>query len=132
MAAHRLRHCEAEADIDRLRADIRGDCHGWRLTVRYEIEIEDARRGEAFELLLNVYENGRPVTDEHGRVMTVVVPLDCPSDVDDDEVEFEGKIRTEFTKGAISCPRSLKLRGKVVPRGHGAVLDEKCVKVDCD
>ena len=75
MSGQAARADHVDVDIDRLKAEIRQDTHGWRVFVDYQIEIEDARRYDRFELLLTFSERGRPLVDRLGRPIEVAIPL---------------------------------------------------------
>lgn len=116
----------ADADIDSLKAELRPDRHGWQLLVKYEVEIEDARRGEAFDLVLQLTNRrGRPLTDRNRRPLTLVIPLERPYKVDGDEVEFKNTLATRLPSAVIRLSKDLKLRGAVVRVQDRRVLDTK-------
>lgn len=118
------RRLRSDAEIDSLKAELRPDRHGWQLLVKYEVEIEDARRGEAFDLELQLTDRrGRPLFDQNRRPLALVIPLVHPSDVDDDEVEFEGTHVARLPIAVIQLPRDVRLCGKVVRLQDGRVLD---------
>ncbi len=120
------RRSRADADIDKLKAELRPARGGWQLLVKYEVEIEDARRGEAFDLVLELTtRRGRPLRDRNGRPLTLVIPLGHPSDVDDDEVEFEDTFVTRLPAGKFRLPKGVKLRAEVVRLQDNRVLDAK-------
>jgi len=118
---HRRSH--ADADIESIDARLRYVGGAWRLNIRYEIEIEDASRRDRFDLVLSVVEQGRRLRDRHGRPMTIVIPLDRPTKVDDDEIEFERSITLRIPAGAIDRPSRLRVIAKVVEARSGRVLD---------
>ena len=92
VAGHRKGRDRADVDLDRLKAELR--CHRgqWRLDIEYEVEIEDAWPGERFELEVEIIERdrGSVLRDEQGAPISIIIPLDCPADVDDDEVTYQG------------------------------------------
>lgn len=117
---HRL-----DVDIDSLKGRIREVSSEWELTIEYEIEIEDARPEEKFELLLQVSERGRALRDEEGRPITIVVALDRPSKVDDDELEFEDSVVATLPRGLFKDPKRLRVIAVVVRAGDHQPLDRK-------
>ena len=64
----------AEADIESLRGDLQYARGDWKLRVRYDVEVEDARRRDRFDLVLTVLERGRPLLDRRGRPVQFVIP----------------------------------------------------------
>ncbi len=118
---HRLR---SEADIDSLRGELYHARREWRLRIRYEVEIEDALPFEQFELQVRVYERGRPVLDMRRRPLVIVLPLRYPTDVDDDELEFEDRVTVRLPYDAVCNPKRLKLEALVVRLNDGRVLDD--------
>ncbi|HRR85332.1 MAG TPA: hypothetical protein P5316_10000 [Phycisphaerae bacterium] len=117
--------CRTEADIEDLDAEIRWDGEKWRLLVEYDVEIEHAGAGESFDLVLSLF-------DKHSRkeAAQIVVPLVQPTEVDDDEVEYESTVEARIDARLVGDPKRLRLRAMVVYRGGGTVLDEKETSVD--
>ncbi len=119
-------YSRADADIESLDATLRLSSIGAELIVRYDIEIEDARYGERFNLLLEIEQCDGLVRDATGRPVLLVVPLNNPSDVDDDELEFE-----DADTLSVPAPRDMaKLRNTrliatVVRAGSDRPLDQE-------
>jgi hypothetical protein len=115
-----LSHSRLDVDIEDLDADIRWDGQKWSFRVEYDVEIENVAPGEAFDLVLNVI-------DRTGRVqpIQIVVPLVTPSEIDDDELEYESSVIARFDPTLVSDPKKLRVRAEVVPRGGGVVLDHE-------
>lgn len=88
--------------------------------IRYEVETEYIAPGQ-LDLVLEFSHRGQKLTDEQGRPITVVVPLDDPSDVDDEEIEYKGSVPTPLPSGPW-C-EDLRIHGQVVNRGTNTVLD---------
>lgn len=124
-ADHERDRKRPDADIDSLRADIWSGHGEWLLRVRYEIEIEDFRPGERFELVLHLTERGRRLVDRKGRVIEIVVPLDRPTEVDDDELEFEDVLTVRLPARVLSNPKRLRIHAAVVSAGGVRPLDHK-------
>ena len=121
---HRSR---VDVDIDSLKGRL---LDARRLLVEYEIEIEDARQDEAFDLVIEITPRGRRYADPARRPITFVVPLDHPTDYDDDEMEFETRVVLELPDGAHVDPYRTRLHARVVLRGGDRgggdrVLDHK-------
>jgi hypothetical protein len=131
-ASRRHRCGRADADIDSLDASLRHTRGGWQLRVEYEVEIEDACRRERFSLILRVTERGRPVIDRYGRPIVFEIPLDRPTDIDDDELEFEHSVTLTLPDGSVGNPRKLKLEAKVIRARDGRVLDRERESIDYD
>lgn len=119
------RHSRVDVDIDSLKAELYGHHGRWQLNVRYDVEIEDARRFERFELVLLVTERGRPLRDRLGRPLEIVIPLDHPTDIDDDELEFKRGLTVRLPNGAFFNPKKLQIRAEIVRVQDGRVLDRK-------
>ena len=98
---------DQDADIQRELAEC---------STRFGNNLLDAVK--AFDLVLNVI-------DRTGRVQAIqiVVPLVIPSEVDDDELEYESSVVARFDPSLVSDPKKLRVRAEVVPRGGGVVLD---------
>ncbi len=129
MSGQAARADHVDVDIDRLKAEIRQDTHGWRVFVDYQIEIEDARRYDRFELLLTFSERGRPLVDRLGRPIEVVIPLVDPTDIDDDELEFRDGLTINLPHGVLHNPKRLKIHAEVVSVAQGRVMDRKTKRI---
>ncbi len=114
-----------KVDIDSLKGRLHEVAAEWELTIEYKVEIDNARPGEKFELLFQVAENGRAVCDEEGWPITIVVPLDRPSKVDDDELEFEDSVVATLPRGLFKDPKRLRVIAVVVWAGNHQPLDHK-------
>lgn len=115
----------AEADIESLRGDLRYAHGDWRLRVQYDIEIEDARRRDRFDLVLTVLERGRPLLDRRGRPVRFVVPLNRPTKIKRDEITFRRQVTIQLPDGSFDNPKRLRLVAKVVRADSGRVLDRE-------
>ena len=58
-----------------------------------------------------------------GVPMTFVVPLDYPTEVDDDEFEYESQVVLDMPEGVYIDPRAMRLHAVITPRGGDHVLD---------
>lgn len=125
----RGRVSRAEGEIDDLEADLRYAQGLWRLRVSFEVEIEDAHPQSRFEMVLTLSERGRPLWDRTGRPITLVVPLVCPSDVDDDELEFERTVVFDLPADLIPDPWKLRIHGELIGSFDGRVLDRESESV---
>lgn len=115
----------AEADIESLHGDLRYTRGDWQLRVRYDIEIEDARRRDRFDLVLTVLERGRPLLDRWGKPVRFVVPLNRPTKFKRDEITFRRQVTIQLPDGSFHNPKRLRLVAKVVRADNGRVLDKE-------
>lgn len=130
LAGHgRSRGSRVEGEIDDLKADLRYVQGLWRLGVRFEVEIEDAPRHSRFDLVLTLSERGRPLWDRTGRPLTLVVPLECPTDEDDDELEFERGVIFDLPADLIPDPSCVRIHGELIGAFDGRVLDRQTENV---
>lgn len=120
----------AKADLDDLDAEIRFDGRDWVVDVEYKVKIEGRRRLPEPALVLTVEERGRLVTLPDGQPVEIVVPLDHPTDVDDDELEFEQGMRFVIPDGAFARPWDLRLTGMVYAGPEGPVLDRDDTRIE--
>lgn len=120
-----LGHRGLDVDIEDLDAEIRWDGEKWRLVVEYDVEIENSIPGEAFDLILNLVSRSRP-----GQPVQIVVPLVTPTEVDDDELEYESSVVARIDPALIGEPDRLRLEAMVIRRGGGEVLDSDHTSVD--
>ncbi|MCG8405826.1 MAG: hypothetical protein MI923_11570 [Phycisphaerales bacterium] len=127
---YRHHRSNLDVDIDSLDAEVRYNRGGWQLRVWYDVDIEDARRYDRFDLVLTLTERRRPLYDHWGRPVTIVVPLDYPTKIDRDEIEFRQSRVFQLPDNLIGKPKRLKLHAKVVRAGCGSVLDRKSESVD--
>jgi hypothetical protein len=117
---------DPDVDIESLRGELWRASGEWLLEVRYDIEIEDDLPPPGdLELIVFVTEHGHSLLDQAGRPIEFVVPLVHPSEVDDDELEFEDRIVVALPDGVFDDPGRLRLEGVVVRVGDDCVLDRK-------
>lgn len=119
------KHRRPEVDIDSLKGELLRAKHGWELAVRFDVEVEDYRPADRFELVLYVSEKGYPLADDKGRRIEYVIPLDRPTDVDDDELEFKHRVTLSVPDGVFRSPKRLRLHGRVVLQGEEHPLAHK-------
>ena len=124
---HRPRD-RAEVDVN-IRASLEPRGFAPSITVSYRVNVEDARRGQGFDLLLRVTENGRAVRDRFGRPLVVAIPLSRGVRVGRDEIEFRGQINIPM--GGVGCrPDRLGVTATVTPAGGGPVLESDSTRVE--
>ena len=126
----RWRWAKPDVDIDSLKAQLRYSHGQWRLSVRYEVETENAAPGR-FDLILRMTQRCHLMVDHTGRPVTFVVPLDRPDDVDDDEMEYKGRFAAVFASGLLANPKKLDLEARIVDRHTGRVVahERKSIKL---
>ena len=108
-----------DVDIEDLDAEIRWDGQKWSLRVEYDVEIEDAAPNETFDLVLNLVNRTNA-----GQPVQIVVPLVSPSEVDDEEFEYESAVVARLDAGLVGDPDHVKVHAVVVRHGGGEVLDQ--------
>ena len=118
-------HSRLDVDFDSLKAELFRVEGEWLLEVRYEVEIEDYNPGDRFELIFYVAQRKQVLLDDERRRIEYVIPLDNPTDVDDDELEFEQQVTLTLPEGAFRNPRRLKLHALVVYQGQHEALKHK-------
>ncbi len=119
-----------DVDIDELSARIQRAGADWRLDVDYQVDIDHAgRSAEPLQLVLSVRDDEGVLADPEGRPFEVMIPLDRPSDVDDDEFEFEAGTALSLPDGAFAWPHRLVLEGIVLDPRDSAVLDRDSTRV---
>jgi len=124
--AQEIIRSRADIDIDSLRGVLHDTGLEWELDVRFEVEVEDAAPDERFDAVLKIKELGRTLRDRRGRIITVIVPLEEPVEIDekDNEIEFEERLTIPIDPGAICNPYCLRIYAIVVPRGQRRVLEK--------
>lgn len=107
-----------DVDIRSLQATFtpRGFAPG--IEVSYRISAEDARRGESFNLQLNVIDCGRVI-------QTMVVPLVRGDRVGRDEVEFRGCVTIPASRFMSHGMSQMTLAATVTHCGSGRVLESE-------
>lgn len=118
-----------DVDLDSLKAEILPGATEWTLHVRYKVEIEDAGPGDHFVLVLGLRERGKPLLEQDGRPVNIVLQLDNPAEVDDDEQTFLGDFDVTLPNAMVHCPDRLQLRGAVLGDGDDKPLDDKNTSV---
>jgi hypothetical protein len=121
----------SEADIERLSGDLRWVAGQWDLQVAYKVEIENMCPWERFEAVFRVAENGIPLLDTNGQPMTITIPLERPTDIDHDELEFEDSFGLCLPDGAICDANNIRVYAKIVRIADGRVLDREDDSICC-
>lgn len=118
-----------DAEIDDLDAAIHFARGGWLLSVGFEIEVEDARPGAPLYLSIVVLDGKRPILDQWGRPLEILVPLDRPVEIDGDEIEFRDEVDFRVPDGLFSHPKNLRVLARIIDGPRGRVLDDDDEKV---
>lgn len=116
---------EVDVDIDSLKAELSHVRGEWLLSLQYDIEIEDYYRGDRFELVVYLTEDKYDLTDSRGRRIEYVIPLDRPTKVKRDELEFEHRVTLTVPERAFRNPKHLRLHAVVVYTGDDQPLKYK-------
>lgn len=115
-----------DIEFDKLKGDILRDRGEWLLRVRYEVEIEDPPRVlPALDLVVDVFVYGRPLIDDQGHPLQFVFPLDRPTEIEDDEIEFKGGAIAPLSFRSIIDPDEMEIIGRVMLRGDNRPLAVK-------
>jgi hypothetical protein len=127
------RGARPDVDIESLRGELWRVGGEWLLEVRYDVEVEDylPRPGE-LDLILYVTEHDGVLADHAGNPIEFVVPLEHPTEVDDDELEFEDRVTVTLPNGTFHDPRHLRLHGVVVHVDGDYPLDRKDKSIKFD
>jgi|GEM_PF-3244751 len=119
-----------KAEIDSLDADLRHAGADWQIVIEYEVEIEGRVDNDVYLLVLELFEDDRPVVDENGVPLVMEIELLQPTDRDDDELEFEDRISPTVPKAWVLDDDDLELRAKLVRASDGLVFDDEDESVD--
>jgi hypothetical protein len=117
-----------EVEIEDLSARITEYDGGWQLRAEYEVETEDYARSR-FDLILRLAHNGEVLGDANGQPLDYVVGLDSPSDVDDEELEYEGKINETVFLPSTWDRHDLRLEALLMDRHTNRIVDSRSTKV---
>ncbi len=116
---------DVDVDIDSIKAELSHVRGEWLLDVKYDIEIEDYYSGDRFELIVYLTENKYELTDQRGRRIEYVSPLDRPTKVKRDELEFEHRVTLTVPERAFRNPKRLRLHAVVFYAGDDQPLEHK-------
>ncbi len=81
-----------DIDIDELNVRVERDATGWLFEIDYEIEVEHYRRFGPLEFVVTIEHDGLVVANDAAQPVQFVLPLDSPTDYDDDDVEFKDRL----------------------------------------
>lgn len=115
----------AEADLESLRARLDWTGNDWRLSIRYEVELEDVHPRDGFDMVFTPLDCGRELIDASGEVVQLIASLQYDASCDDDDIELEDEISMRLPEELVGDPFKLRVAGEIVCRGTGKVLDDK-------
>lgn len=122
-----------DAKIDELEGYLSREDKSWELEIEFEVEIEtDRMPAEEFALVLNISNDGRPIKDDRGKPFEIAVPLEKPSKVKDDEIEFKGEITIILERRDIDDPRRVRVVAQLVRVEDDLTHDVERAKVKYD
>ncbi|RMF81871.1 MAG: hypothetical protein D6744_06685 [Planctomycetota bacterium] len=124
------RYGELEVEIDHLKAELRLSGDTWLVDTGYEVEVEGHPIPSGLALLLTVTDAERTIAAPTGEPIELIVPLDRPTDIDDDELEFKGAAVVPLPDGSFSHPANLRLHGYVVLPDADQPLVARTSKID--
>jgi len=121
-----------KAEIDSLDADLQHAGADWQIVIEYEVEIEGRVDNDVYLLVLELFEDERPVVDENGAPLVMEIEMLQPTDRDDDELKFEDRFSATVPKVWVLDDDELELRAKLVRAGDGLIFDDEDESVDQD
>ena len=121
---------ELDIEIDHLKADLRLSGDTWLVDAGYEVDVEGRNIPGGLALLLTVTDAGRTIAAPTGEPIELIVPLEYPTDVDDDELEFKGAAIVALEDGSFSHPANLRLHGYIVLPDADQPLAGKTTEID--
>jgi len=120
-------------DIDKISGDLYEHGADWRLLMKFQVEIEGHRRSDApLVLVVDVVDPAGTLIDAEEQPFQFVIKLDRPTDVDDDEIEFEGGAEMILPDPLVADPLALRLSARVLDERDGMILAAKTRSVDYD
>lgn len=125
-------HDKQEAEIDSLDAELRHDGCFWLVEIEYEVDLEGFDSDEAFVLGMELLEDDKPVLDDTGEPIVVVVELDRPAKVKKSKQEFEGRLRMRVHKDWVRDDDDLEVNASLVRAADGRVFDVEDESADLD
>ncbi len=118
-----------KAEIDDLSARITPAGTEWNISVAYEVEVRTRQSPADLALVLQLEYNRQLLFTEDNRPFEVVVLLDRPSEVDDDELTFEGSLSFSVPANQVTHYRDLRIIGQVYPDPQSPALDRDDARV---
>lgn len=122
--------CKIDVDIDELDADLYPDGDGWLLTIRYEVDVEDACEGEQLLLNFEFSHDDCRIRQADGRPLLHSIRLDHPTKCDDDEQTFESSIELRLTGDEVGDPDEFEVHAAVTRPGGSCALDKDSTSAD--
>ncbi|MCA9255791.1 MAG: hypothetical protein KDA33_09145 [Phycisphaerales bacterium] len=121
-----------KAKIDSLDADLHHDGCFWIVEIEYEVELEGFASDDAFILGLELMRDDKPVTDDKGEPIVVVVELNEPKKDKKGEREYEGKLRIRVHKDWVQNDDDLDIQASLVRAADGRIFDTEDESADKD
>ncbi|MCB9855537.1 MAG: hypothetical protein H6818_07590 [Phycisphaerales bacterium] len=112
-----------KAKIDSLDAELRHDGCFWIVEIEYEVDLEGFQSDETFVLGLELLDDGKPVLDDEGQPIVVVVELNRPKKDKDSKLEFEGRLRMRVHKDWVRDDDDLEVKASLVRAADGQIFD---------
>lgn len=124
------RYPRAKVDIERLKAEIRSAGSEWRVDVQYEVEVEGrGAHREELALVLFVTDEEGVLADPDGKPIEVRIPLDRPSEIEDDEIEFKAGTAFTLPDGAFARVDRLRIEAVVIDVRDESVLERESAPI---
>lgn len=121
-----------DVDVDVYGSEVYATPRGVELRVQYEVDVElDDKHGRLPPLVLRLLpmDDDFLFEDADGNVLEVVLPLDRPRRVDDEEFTFKGRVIIPLPDGF--DPHQLKVEGAVFVEGQERSLDDDSTSARC-
>ncbi|MCB9855541.1 MAG: hypothetical protein H6818_07610 [Phycisphaerales bacterium] len=113
-------HRDADLDVS-ARIDFHRD--DAVLNVKIKAEIEGRFLRDTYNVLLTIEPAGPRFDGRFVRPQTVIVPLNRPSKIDDDEIEFRQRVNVVLPRNLARFGNALVIRAELVSASSGRVLD---------
>lgn len=120
-----------DADVD-VRAKLQFYRGNAQLNVRIKAEVEGRFLRDQYDVVLTVEPANRRHNRRFVQPLSVVIPLGRPSDIDDDEIEFERHVNLLLPRRLARFGNSLIVKAKLVSANSGRVIERDTTFVDTD
>lgn len=111
-----------DADLD-VNARIRFNRGNAVLDVRIKAEIEGRFLRDTYNVLLTIEPADVRFNRRFVQPQTIIVPLNRPTDIDDDEIEFKQRVSVVLPRNLARFGNALVIRAELVSASSGRVLD---------
>lgn len=98
------------------------------MEVRYKIKVKRTAPAP-LDLVVELSERGRPITDAGGRPLQFVIPIDHPTKVRKNKLEYEGSTLVPVPVGGFFDSKRLRADGRLFIRGSEWPIDQKDTRV---